>query len=495
MKPETRRRFGRAFLYLICFALVFLLGVTVIVDRLRTIHPTYETTRITGPKLPDGSIDYIAAVEKHFGLDVTPENNAAIPILQALGRKALPQNQPPNGITDRLGMPPLPEKGDYFIAYPEFSARDSAEEDPDPTDPRSHIAWPMTITPHDVEWLKVNEKPLALVAQATTRTRYFIPFNGGNRPQTMVSVLIPYVDRERRLRRALLTRALMRLQAGDVNGFADDIRVSHKLARLLGQDSTMIGRMIAFELEDSTCKIERVAAANGLLSAEQSRAMARELAAMGDLPSVIDPIDNCERFMALDAVQVLATAGPNDRGNLFREVFSMNAPDWAFRFFPVRFEASMRVMNRLYDSAIDAAQQPTYSQRMAALDAWDMQIQEMAARNPAVKMLSADWPALMLVPAMRNVIARADVSRMQARLTLVALELSAVKSEQGEYSMTLAEVAPKLPAETITDIFSNNPAIYSRTDNGYVLYSVGRNMTDDGGKMESPADDIVASSP
>ena len=57
-----QRRVTRAAIYLGSFVLVLLAVDLVLVQVRRTIHPSYETTRIIEPKMADGRIDYCAAV-------------------------------------------------------------------------------------------------------------------------------------------------------------------------------------------------------------------------------------------------------------------------------------------------------------------------------------------------------------------------------------------------------------------------------------------------
>src|SRR5271163_71889 len=44
-----------------------------------------ETTFITAPLRKDGYVNYVAALNQRFGAGVTPENNAAVPFLKAMG--------------------------------------------------------------------------------------------------------------------------------------------------------------------------------------------------------------------------------------------------------------------------------------------------------------------------------------------------------------------------------------------------------------------------
>src|SRR5215203_5728656 len=110
--PQRRR--WRVVLYIVSILLIALAIDLVVVQVAKRVPHDRETTFFTGPVLPDGRIDYLTVVENHFGEGVTPANNAAVPIVEALGRAGLARNQPRDGITARLGMPPLPDQGPYF---------------------------------------------------------------------------------------------------------------------------------------------------------------------------------------------------------------------------------------------------------------------------------------------------------------------------------------------------------------------------------------------
>ncbi len=73
-----------------------------------------ETTYITEPLRADGYPDYVAALDRRFSRDVTPENNAAVPFWQAMGPSALDKRDREKYF-QMLGIAPLPEQGDYFV--------------------------------------------------------------------------------------------------------------------------------------------------------------------------------------------------------------------------------------------------------------------------------------------------------------------------------------------------------------------------------------------
>src|SRR5215208_2066734 len=127
MNPHMRirlpkRRRWRAVIYIISFILILLAIDMILVQAGRHISVNERTTRITEPRMEGGPIDYLAALENHYSQGMTRENNMVVPLLEALGPNALAKSQPRDGITNRLGMPPLAETGDYFQPREKFPA-------------------------------------------------------------------------------------------------------------------------------------------------------------------------------------------------------------------------------------------------------------------------------------------------------------------------------------------------------------------------------------
>lgn len=84
---------------------------------------------------------------------------------------------------------------------------------------------------------------------------------------------------------------------------------------------------------------------------------------------------------------------------------------------------------------------------------------------------------------------------MENQLTQVALALAAFKADHRMYPAALADLSPAYLKTAPNDLFFDKPLIYSKTAAGYLLYSVGPNMVDDGGKSEKPADDLAVHVP
>jgi len=90
----------------------------------------------------------------------------------------------------------------------------------------------------------------------------------------------------------------------------------------------------------------------------------------------------------------------------------------------------------------------------------------------------------MLVPALAGSAARFAYGQTSADLARVACTLERYRQENRQFPETLAAVAPKFIATLPHDIVNGQPLKYRRTDDGqFILYSVGWNETDDGGKV------------
>src|SRR5207237_6032391 len=80
----------------------------------------------------------------------------------------------------------------------------------------------------------------------------------------------------------------------------------------------------------------------------------------------------------------------------------------------------------------------------------------------------------------------------------VAFALAWYQREHGHYPKTLDLLAPKYLVKIPQDIFSGKALIYRPSEKGYLLYSVGPNGKDDGGRGyddELPGDDLSVRMP
>ena len=66
--------------------------------------------------------------------------------------------------------------------------------------------------------------------------------------------------------------------------------------------------------------------------------------------------------------------------------------------------------------------------------------------------------------------------------TALALGLAGYRHDRGAYPARLAELCPAYVAEMPLDLFGDGDFRYRREDDGYLVYSIGPNGKDDGGR-------------
>ncbi|QDV72832.1 Bacterial type II secretion system protein G [Botrimarina mediterranea] len=90
-----------------------------------------------------------------------------------------------------------------------------------------------------------------------------------------------------------------------------------------------------------------------------------------------------------------------------------------------------------------------------------------------------------LFPDAGAVFDAADSTIARQRLTLLAAALKLHQLRHGEYPDALDALAPDPLAEIPLDPFTNEPFVYERRDEGFAIWSLGRNGVDDGGSDQS----------
>ena len=75
-----------------------------------------------------------------------------------------------------------------------------------------------------------------------------------------------------------------------------------------------------------------------------------------------------------------------------------------------------------------------------------------------------------------------DRGAMQLEMTKLGFALAEFYAERGSYPAELAELAPKFVAKIPKDVFNAAELHYKREGGGCLLYSVGMNGVDEGGR-------------
>jgi RNA polymerase sigma factor (sigma-70 family) len=487
-----------------------------------------ETTYITSPLDPDGEVDYETALNERLGKGVTPRTNANVLLWQALGPHPNGMPMPP-AFFRWMGMPTPPEAGDYFVGLEEY-VRDRlglpagaaamgfwAEHDEAMRQP-----WTAKDHPRLAAWLKANEKPLALVAEAVERPDYFWPLVAPRTPKGfggLASAPTLGTRNCRDLVSALVARAMLHAGEGRLDKAWQDLQSCHCLSRLMARGATLVEFLIGLALDLRASNAELALVSHVDLTPRQARARLRDLQRLPPIPWMADKVDLGERFMFLDAAMRLRHRGFKELQELvFKELEPLGAGprpkgpganDRPRLPADLDWDHMLRSGNVWYDRLAAALRIQDRVAREQQLDRIEKEVKALmesarragvlggpaAGRADARTAGRATGEALVVLflPTTRKVQQACDRNEQVQRNLRLALALAAYRADHQRYPEKLDALAPAYLAQIPDDIFSGKPLVYRGRPDGYLLYSVGVNGRDEDGHGPGdtpPGDDL-----
>jgi hypothetical protein len=472
-----------------------------------------KTTRILEPLDRQGYVDYLAALNQMGSKGVTPENNAAVLLVRAYGASEL---RPPERVPfyKLLGIEPLPERGQYLTDFSEFVKRklgraptkkEMGEFDRSMQEPWSRGDFALV-----VEWLKDNEEPLALVAAGTRRPYCYLPLVGPA-GAGLLEILLPAAQATRSAARLLMARAMLEIGEGKIADAEQDLLSCHRLARLYGRTPFLIPALVAIAVDALACHGDARLMDFGHLSAERALAYQQELRKLAPLPAMADAVDKSERFSFLDSVSLLARdrLSPVGALGLLGSYFQSEIEKFFSHRSAINWDDALIIGNEQFDKAVAAARLATFAERKKALEKLDERLRSMTsdlkgekfAASLRVAMARKDMGRLMgrlltvmLMPALEAAFEAENRSHIRDALGQLGFALAAYRADHGAYPDNLNELTPKYISQVPKDLYSDQPFHYQRQGAGFLLYSVGSNCVDEGGReydSQPQGDDIA----
>ncbi len=493
-----------------------------------------ETTYITGPLNPDGTVNYVAYLDANYAEGVTPENNAAPLLLRAMGPMMLPStgwSKPSPEMTSRilrrLGLPAnFFDRNDFFVAWGNLASPDKAEGTDANSDESDYVEDESGPSLYDVRqmifagemhpdiepWLARNVAPLEIIRQASIKPRCYMPLVCWSTSSSIQDLSEPPLYAFRQAADSLTIRSLIKFKHNDLAGAWDDLLAAHRLSRLLAQGPTMDAQMGASGIDAFASQIGVSLATRGDMPAKKMRMILKELIDLKPVSRIEEVEEKYQRFVLLDAIGVWA------RG---QELYYLRSTDDDEVRLPdpssLDYNQMLRDMNCWYDRVREEV-------RLARLK--DPGEASVVRKGEDMKLISSDGPPgklgvfvynhggrpfrkartkwmtniLLFMKATNNETAWdiVDRTRMLHEIETLAVALACYHAEYGRWPSELDELCPSLLNAIPIDRFSGKPLIYRLSDKGYLLYSIGKNRRDDGGRLKTNcvrrkrADDIVA---
>jgi len=414
-----------------------------------------------------------------------------------------------------------------------MAARTGPEKDVDAIEKRmreeieglASRVWSRAKLPEIAKWLDGDAVPLAKFIEASQKPRYFSPLVPS--AQNPGLSLVPSDDCEiaSDMAAMLVARAMLSLGEKKFSDAGRDLYACHRLARLIAQGPSTADLLAAMNMDQLACFGDVTLSLQAGLGADRIKKYLVVLRQMGPLSGMAEKIDFGQRLALLDAASRLARTGPATIFRLEAEVAT--SPDEK-RLLENPMESSrhwnaavsldwnevLKLLNARMDRLAAALRTADHNGRDKAVAFCEQDVADARAaaqrhfRQPqnanallrgmvspgTTPALFADWLTCVMLRSPSALAANEDLCATYWQLDRLALALGAYRSDRRSYPKSLAELAPKYLEEVPNDPFSGDNFHYEGKPDSFVLYSVGLNHRDDGGRGvgEGPdADDIV----
>jgi type II secretory pathway pseudopilin PulG len=466
-----------------------------------------QTTYITSPLRPTGLPDYEEFLRQKLRNGVTPENNAAVLLYQAMWPSELsPQHY--QAVATELGLSEIPSADSALrYVYGDENLKRIGGWLPKPADdglpldaesvirPAVNHAWKSEQLPPLAEWVDSNKKPLDLIVEASRRPRYYSPSPTylDAEHDMLIETLLPGAQAAREAARGLAVRAMYHVGENRPSDAWQDIFALYRLSSLVSQGFSLVEQLVAIAIRGMACEAAAVLLGSDELTAELARQIQSDLATVQPFANVANSVDQGERLTVLDAVLHTSEYGFGAI-NGGQAVGKDRSPvDYA----SIDWNIVLRKLNGAYDQASTVLRMPHGDERRQALDRYYAQLDADSnvahqpsrligaafSRRARSDVIASIFAALML-PALDAASNAEDRINSILALTQLAAALAVHRAEHGSYPETLAELVPNIVGALPGDIYGGKPFVYKRLDDGYLLYTIGENGRDDGGSNE-----------
>lgn len=351
-----------------------------------------------------------------------------------------------------------------------------------------------SLTPPDrqilLEWLTANQAPLEWVRQGNMKPHYWPSYSCGEGNDTaLISVLLPHVNGYRKLAQLLCWQALLDAEAGKKDEAFDSLMQAYRFGlSVRGQNTTLIDQLVSAAIVTLSTSTTRT------LLDEHSRDVDDEwLKAAGKrLTALIEEANfefdlTSEKLFVYDEAQRCFTASRFGRSHLYlprvKEISAseLNTDDHIAFFFLKGFQIlfthpdkdqTIREVEQLH-AELQSRMKLTPATMRSQMTELQQKLDDIAENNLFLAQLS---------PAFYKVIERSHRTRIDCLATLTIVAALQYRNANGRVPESLqtlvqAGLLPQVPI----DPYSDAPLVYQQAEDGFTLYSVGLNFTDDGG--------------
>ena len=333
------------------------------------------------------------------------------------------------------------------------------------------------------DWLMQFNSEIQELDDAANRPEAHIPSEVSDDFIANLSMPLPYFQDLQKLVDFQLIRACNALEVGDTAEALLALETLFKVDQACLSHQTLIGLLVGMASLDDGLSIAWQGMANQQWSADQLRAI-QTLLSNVDLLGPLERSLNVEMVaMQIDGAEYLKTISLSDSLELAHVIASLDSGRTA-EPSPLGL-VSLVVPSGIWDHNKSFGCRVLYEQGI--LPVRERRFPDAGAFTELMKNRShRTFLASITIPAISTVINRAYHGAVAVDLATVACALELYHLEIGDYPSSLDRLIPKYLTKIPTDLAQpGSPLRYGKGLQGdrYRIYSLGENLTDEGGKV------------
>jgi hypothetical protein len=311
---------------------------------------------------------------------------------------------------------------------------------------------------------------LDLIKEAAARPSCWFNLNWSD----PISTLFPHLAKMRNLARFVGSAAIVASAQGNQGEALGLLRLGFVIPRHLSPEPTLIDQLVCYAIEAIMARAAEKVLAGGPIPEDKARALVEELGRI-DYMTTFNQAMQMERCFGLHlfdqlrghSVDLRSLVGDSNETGLS----GMKWLRWGYAYL-------LRPL--------------TYADERCYLDAMDSGAKTMAmparesveSRAAMSRGSQAPWYAVLtriLQPVFSKAVVKRDQTMAQRALVGAAMGVEMYKQKVGRYPAGLAEVR-QTGWKVAEDPFSGKELVYRVVGPTYLLYSIGQDLKDDGGK-------------
>jgi hypothetical protein len=316
-----------------------------------------------------------------------------------------------------------------------------------------------------------------LIEQAAARPECRFPVNW----KAGMAALFPHLAKARAATRMMAAKALVDARRGDTGAAVSDIALIFRLADQVSAEPTLITKLVGF-----ACQAIAVNTLNGVMeiappSKHDARRMYEVLAKVDNARSFVRGLEGerCLGFWVFNYLRrdpagawqtLMMDLSDRPAAQRGKHLARLLGPPLLFLWQPSLNEDEILFI-RQWDGLLAATRLP-YGQAQREYDA----LEKRAGNLPRYAVVTR-----ILSPAYARATVARDRATALTRLAQCAMALRACQIATGGYPASLGELRHQVNWDIPLDPFGGKDFVYRREGKGYLLYSIGPDLKDDGG--------------